>query len=600
MHEFLRDFRRHGKRELIGREREMKSILANLARYELTNVALTGEAGVGKTALVEKISQRDLKRFYFEADIALMSSSSGSNTDGSVEMAARLKELFNEVARYQKLVKRQIVIFLDEFHMIAQTSPAALQALKPLLAESGRRNIRIIVATTGDEYDQYIRGDEALTERLQQVIVSPADDKMTFDILSNMRKAYAKSAVIPDRILKQIIHLTNQYLPAQMQPRKSVKVLDAMLGWHRQFNMKFDDSLINLVLHDSLGVNIDHRMDVDKIKDYLTNRVMDQNYAINAVCDRLYMVMAGLTDDTRPLASFLFSGSTGVGKTEMAKALANIMYGSDSRMIRFDMSEFSSASSVDSFRYQLSTKIWEHPSSIVLLDEFEKASPEVAKLLLQVLDDAELSDRHNRQVTFKNSMIILTTNTAHEVYKKFAQSHAINSEEAEKRVANMSEEDREMAENESLQTYQSLIEDSLQAVESFPPELLGRIDSIVPFNPLQRHGRVEITKIHLSKLRDKLSLSRNIVLHFDPKIINLIVDEYTSSDTDAGGGRDVVRQINAKVATPVAKFVSFNPGYHDIMVGVEGTFKSQSIHLRQGRVHVVVHPWGGSRSMVEV
>lgn len=600
MHEFLRDFRRHGKRELIGREREMKSILANLARYELTNVALTGEAGVGKTALVEKISQRDLKRFYFEADIALMSSSSGSNTDGSVEMAARLKELFNEVARYQKLVKRQIVIFLDEFHMIAQTSPAALQALKPLLAESGRRNIRIIVATTGDEYDQYIRGDEALTERLQQVIVSPADDKMTFDILSNMRKAYAESAVIPDRILKQIIHLTNQYLPAQMQPRKSVKVLDAMLGWHRQFNMKFDDSLINLVLHDSLGVNIDHRMDVDKIKDYLTNRVMDQNYAINAVCDRLYMVMAGLTDDTRPLASFLFSGSTGVGKTEMAKALANIMYGSDSRMIRFDMSEFSSASSVDSFRYQLSTKIWEHPSSIVLLDEFEKASPEVAKLLLQVLDDAELSDRHNRQVTFKNSMIILTTNTAHEVYKKFAQSHAINSEEAEKRVANMSEEDREMAENESLQTYQSLIEDSLQAVESFPPELLGRIDSIVPFNPLQRHGRVEITKIHLSKLRDKLSLSRNIVLHFDPKIINLIVDEYTSSDTDAGGGRDVVRQINAKVATPVAKFVSFNPGYHDIMVGVEGTFKSQSIHLRQGRVHVVVHPWGGSRSMVEV
>lgn len=600
MHEFLRDFRRHGKRELIGREREMKSILANLARYELTNVALTGEAGVGKTALVEKISQRDLNRFYFEADIALMSSSSGTNTDGSVEMAARLKELFNEVARYQKLVKRQIVIFLDEFHMIAQTSPAALQALKPLLAESGRRNIRIIVATTGDEYDQYIRGDEALTERLQQVIVSPADDKMTFDILSNMRKAYAESAVIPDRILKQIIHLTNQYLPAQMQPRKSVKVLDAMLGWHRQFKKKFDDSLINLVLHDSLGVNIDHRMDVDKIKDYLTNRVMDQNYAINAVCDRLYMVMAGLTDDTRPLASFLFSGSTGVGKTEMAKALANIMYGSDSRMIRFDMSEFSSAVSVDSFRYQLSTKIWEHPSSIVLLDEFEKASPEVAKLLLQVLDDAELSDRHNRQVTFKNSMIILTTNTAHEVYKKFAQSHAINSEEAEKRVANMSDEDRETAENESLQTYQSLIEDSLQAVESFPPELLGRIDSIVPFNPLQRHGRVEITKIHLSKLRDKLSLSRNIILHFDPKIINLIVDEYTSSDTDAGGGRDVVRQINAKVATPVAKFVSFNPGYHDIMVGVEGTFKSQSIHLRQGRVHVVVHPWGGSRSMVEV
>ena len=600
MHEFLRDFRRKGKRKLIGREREMKSILANLARFELTNVALTGEAGVGKTALVEKIAQKDLSRYYFEADIALMSSSAGTHTDGSVEMAARLKELFNEVARYQKIVHKQIVVFLDEFHMIAQTSPAALQALKPLLAESGRRNIRIIVATTGDEYDQYIRGDEALTERLQQVIVSPASDEMTFDILSNMRKSYAQGEIIPDRILKQIIHLTNQYLPAQMQPRKSVKVLDAMLGWHRQFKMKFDDQLIALVLHDSLGVNIDHRMDVKEIKHYLTNRVMDQQYAINAVCDRLYMVMAGLTDDTRPLASFLFSGSTGVGKTEMAKALANIMFGSDDRMIRFDMSEFSSPESVDSFRYQLTTKIWEHPSSIVLLDEFEKASAEVAKLLLQVLDDAELSDRHNREVTFKNAMIILTTNTAHEVYKKFAQSHAINSEQAQERAENMSKEEKEMAENESLQTYQGLIEDSLQSVASFPPELLGRIDSIVPFNPLQRHGRVAITKIQLGKLRDKLSLSRNIVLHFDPKIVNLIVDEYTSSDTDAGGGRDVVRQINAKVTTPVAKFVSFNPGYHDIMVGVEGTFKSQSLHLLHGKVHVVVHPWAGSRSLVEV
>lgn len=600
MHEFLRDFRRKGKRQLIGRDKEMRSILANLARYELTNVALTGEAGVGKTALVEKVAQHDLKRFYFEADIALMSSSSGSKTDGSVEMAARLKRLFNEVGRYQRLVKRQIVVFMDEFHLIAQTSPAALQSLKPLLAESGRRNIRIIVATTGDEYDQYIRGDEALTERLQQVIVSPASDKMTFAILSNMRKAYAQGSVIPDRILKQIIHLTNQYIPAQMQPRKSVKVLDAMMGWHNQFKMPFDDDLISLVLHDSLGVNIDHRMDVKKIKNYLLNRVMDQQYAINAVCDRLYMVMAGLTDDTRPLASFLFSGSTGVGKTEMAKALAHIMYGSDDRMIRFDMSEFSSSEAVDSFRYQLTTKIWEHPSSIVLLDEFEKASAEVAKLLLQVLDDAELSDRHNREVTFKNSMIILTTNTAHEVYKKFAQSHAVNSAKAEERQEQMSKEEKEIAENESLQTYQSLIEDSLQAVASFPPELLGRIDSIVPFNPLQRHGRVAITKIQLGKLRDKLSLSRNIVLHFDPKIVNLIVDEYTTSDADAGGGRDVVRQINAKVTTPVAKFVSFNPGYHDIMVGVTGTFKSQSLRLLHGKVRVVVSPWAGSRSVVDV
>lgn len=597
MNEYLTDFRKKETRKILGRDHEVRSVLANLARKELTNVCLTGEAGVGKTALVQKVSMVDKKRFYFEVDLALMASS-GDGVDGKVEMAARLKRLFNEVSDYQSIAQRQVVLFMDEFHIIAETSPAALQAIKPLLAESGRRGFRVIVATTGDEYIQYIQGDEALNQRLQQVKLDAASDEMTVKILENMVRSYVHGTVVPSSLLRQIVKLTDLYLPSQSQPRKSIKVLDAMIGWHDQWNDKYDENLVKLVLHDSLGVNIDHRMDVTKIYDYLTNRVMDQQYAINAVCNRLYMIMSGLTDSSRPLGSFLFSGSTGVGKTEMAKALAHIMYGSDDRMIRFDMSEFSSASSVDSFRYQLTAKIWEHPSSIVLLDEFEKASPEVAKLLLQVLDDAQLSDRHNREVPFKNAMIILTTNTAHEVYKKFNQSHAVNSAKAEERQQKMSVEDRETLENESLQTYQSLIEDSLQSVASFPPELLGRIDAIVPFNPLQRHGRVEITKIQLMKLRDRVKKAQNVTLHFDNRVINLIVDEKTSSDTDAGGGRDVVRQINNMITTPVARFISFNPDYHNIGVNIVGQFKTDSASLLHGTARVKIEPWAGSRNVV--
>lgn len=598
MNEYLKNFRHKQARHILGRDDVVRSVLANLARKEITNVALTGNAGVGKTAVVTLVSQTDKKRLYFEADLALMASSGQSRTDGSVEMASRLKKMFNEISDFQREIDKQVVIFMDEFHLIAQESTTALQALKPLLAESGRRNYRIIVATTGDEYDKYIRGDEALSERLQSVKVEPASDEMTLDILRDMKRAYVPQQRVPDSLLKNIVAVTNRYLPSQAQPRKSVKVFDAMLGWNQQFGNKFDETNMAMVLHTALGVNIDHRMDVEKIQEYLSHRVIDQEYAVRAICNRLYMVMAGLTDNTRPLASFLFSGSTGVGKTEMVKATAHVMYGSDDRMIRFDMSEFSSSASADSFRAQLATKVWETPSAIILLDEFEKASPEVAKLLLQVLDDAELSDRHGRPVSFKNTIIVLTTNAGHEVYKKFNQSHAINSAEAEAAQANLTAAEKEVAADDSLQSYQALIEDSLQAVDSFPPELLGRIDSIVPFNPLQRHGRVEITKIQLRKLQTRMLLAKDVNLHFDSNVINLIVDEETSSDTDAGGGRDVVRQINAKITTPVAKFVVFHPQYKQVSVNVKGQFKADNVHLLHGRLHVEVEPWAGSRSIV--
>lgn len=529
MNAFLRDFRNEKDREVLGREEIINSILAAMARKELTNVALVGDAGVGKTAIVQKVSRIDAERFYFEVDLALMSASGERNVDGRVEMAARLKDMFAEIMRFQKHANREIVVFMDEFHLISETSPAALQALKPLLAESGRHNVRIIVATTSEEYDKYIRGDEALTERLQRIVVPEMSNDLTFSILKSMKKRYVPNELISDQLLLSIIRLTNRYLPSQTQPRKSVVVFDAMIGWHNQFKRPFDEQLLNIVLHDSQGINVDHQMDVNNIKEYLENRVRGQQYAIQAVCNRLYLVRSGLTDPTRPLASLLFSGSTGVGKTELAKSMAYVLYGDDSQMIRFDMSEYALAKSVDTFRVRLATKVWERPSSIILLDEFEKAAPEVTKVLLQVLDDAQLSDRYGREVSFKNSMIVLTTNAAKEVYKKFNQSHAIVSEQAQaeaekqKRIK-MSNQNTDQIDSE-LKDYQELIYDSLASNDAFPSELLGRIDSVVPFDPLQRPERVAIAKIQLEKFKKKLLQQRGVRIHYDSDVIKLIVDQ---------------------------------------------------------------------------
>lgn len=599
MNAFLRDFRNEKDREVLGREEIINSILAAMARKELTNVALVGDAGVGKTAIVQKVSRIDAERFYFEVDLALMSASGERNVDGRVEMAARLKDMFAEIMRFQKHANREIVVFMDEFHLISETSPAALQALKPLLAESGRHNVRIIVATTSEEYDKYIRGDEALTERLQRIVVPEMSNDLTFSILKSMKKRYVPNELISDQLLLSIIRLTNRYLPSQTQPRKSVVVFDAMIGWHNQFKRPFDEQLLNIVLHDSQGINVDHQMDVNNIKEYLENRVRGQQYAIQAVCNRLYLVRSGLTDPTRPLASLLFSGSTGVGKTELAKSMAYVLYGDDSQMIRFDMSEYALAKSVDTFRVRLATKVWERPSSIILLDEFEKAAPEVTKVLLQVLDDAQLSDRYGREVSFKNSMIVLTTNAAKEVYKKFNQSHAIVSEQAQaeaekqKRIK-MSNQNTDQIDSE-LKDYQELIYDSLASNDAFPSELLGRIDSVVPFDPLQRPERVAIAKIQLEKFKKKLLQQRGVRIHYDSDVIKLIVDQDVSNDTDAGGGRDIVRQINSKIIVPTAKFVVFNSNYRDIAVDIRGRFKANDVSLLHGDAYAVIVPWKGTR-----
>lgn len=598
MNEYLTNFRNMKDREVLGREEETRSVLANLARKELTNVGLIGPAGVGKTALVQHISRIDTDRLYFKVELALMATSS-NGVNGSIEMAPRLIKLFDEIMRFQKKFKQELVIFMDEFHMITKVSPAALQALKPLLAESGRHNVRIILATTSDEYEQFIRGDEALNERIQPVKVNPTTRETVISILKSMKSRYVPTEIISNKLFEDIVDITDQYLPAQAQPRKSVVLFDAMIGWHNKYNKPFNQKTLSEVLKVSQGVDINQQMPVEQIDDYLHSRIIDQDYAIQAVLNRLYMVRSHLNDPTRPLGSLLFTGPTGVGKTELAKSLANVMYGRDSAMIRFDMSEFSVSSTVDLFRKELATQAWERPTSILLLDEIEKAAPEVTKLLLQVLDDAEISDRHNRLVSFKNMFIIMTTNAANAVYERYNRDNAANSKEAEDSKARFLQSlssDQQLAhKNETLLAYQELIEQELQSYKAFPPELLGRIDSIIPFNPLERHGRVKITEIALNKLRMQVAKQSHVRLHFDDRIIKMVVDENIRMDTNSGGGRDINRRVANMVTTPVARFIVFNPHVRDLAVNVAGKFWTDNLYDKVGSTHVEVNEWRGSR-----
>lgn len=559
-------------RRLIGRESLICSIMAAFSRAELCNVILLAPAGSGKTALVQGTMERDAERLYLEVDLARMIADCQNDTN---EMAAKLKMLFSETEACVKTEGQEIVLFIDEFHQVVQLSVAAVEALKPLLADSGTRGIRVIAATTLEEFNQFISPNQPLVERLQRINVPEPDEDATVEILRNMSKTYGvDNQFYDDHVFHMIYEYTNRYIPANSQPRKSIKVLDAMVGWHRLEGRKMDDRLLADVIQESEDVNVAFRVDASTIKKRLDEKVLAQQYATTQIERRLQLCVADLNDKSKPMSTFLFTGSTGVGKTEMTKQLAEILFQDQRRLLRFDMTEYANDDSLERFRDLLTTRIWEHPYSIVLLDEIEKACASVTRLLLQVLDDGRLTNRNNREISFTNCYIVLTTNAGSEIYKTIAQYGA--SDEGSERIA---------------KKYDSLIRRSLSETSGdnrFPPELIGRIDVMVPFQPLSRATMGNIVKMKLRKLKDQVRSRHGVELVINKDVIRYLVDDNLSTDSDAGGARVVMSKLESEVTTNVARFINEHPFVSRIGVKVEGDMAIDNKNQLESRAYIKV------------
>lgn len=543
-------------RRLIGRDSLIRSIMAAFSRAELCNVILLAPAGCGKTALVQGTMERDADRLYLEVDLARMIADCQNDTN---EMAAKLKLLFSETEKCVRNEGQEIVLFIDEFHQVVQMSAAAVEALKPLLADSGTRGIRVIAATTLEEFNQFIAPNQPLVERLQRINVPEPDEDATVEILKNMAKTYGvDNLFFDDHVFHMIYEYTNRYIPANSQPRKSIKVLDAMVGWHRAENRKMDDRLLADVIQESEDVNVAFRVDASTIKKRLDEKVLAQQYATSQIERRLQLCVADLNDKSKPMSTFLFTGSTGVGKTEMTKQLAEILFQDQRRLLRFDMTEYANDESLERFRDLLTTRIWEHPYSIVLLDEIEKACSSVTRLLLQVLDDGRLTNRNNREVSFTNCYIVLTTNAGSEIYKTIAQYGESNSEKDMAIIA---------------KKYDKLIRRSLSETSGdnrFPPELIGRIDVMVPFQPLSRETMGNIVMMKLRKLKAQVKARHGVQLVIDKDVVRYLVEDNLSTDSDSGGARIVMSKLETEVTTNVARYINEHPFASRIAVKVDG------------------------------
>ena len=559
------------KVEDLGEEREMTCIYVASPLH--TFVVGRDHIVTHNTALVQGTMEKDDKRIYLEVDLSRMIADL-TNVD---EISDKLKRLFSEASEFGKDEKFEVVLFMDEFHQVVQISAVAVEALKPLLADSATRGIHVVAATTYVEFMKHISSNQPLVERLQRINLPEVDRDTTVSILHGMAKRYGVSGKIADEGLYGLIYeYTNRYIPANAQPRKSILVLDSMIGWHRSEGRNMDLKLLADVIYESEGVNVAFRVDPTTIKERIDEKVYAQDYATASIAQRLQLCVADLNDKSKTMSNFLFCGSTGVGKTEVVKQMAGILFGDAQRHLhRLDMSEYANPDSLERFRLELTTMVWERPYCIILLDEIEKACGEIVRLLLSVLDDARLTDRNGRVVSFNNAYVVMTTNAGSEIFKTIAQYEASDT-----------------GSGEFLVRYDKLIRKSLMSAvgsNRFPPELLGRVNCIVPFQPLSEATMRRIVENKLFELKRELFRKHRVEMKVSSKVIDYLVLDSLDTDSDSGGARSVISKLESEVTTAVARYVNANPDVHEIGVKVEGemAFENKQRAISEAYIKVV-------------
>jgi len=601
--------RQHKLDPVIGREEEIQRVIEILCRKTKNNPVLIGEAGVGKTAVVEGLAQAIVSGDVPEEikDKNIYSLEIGGLMAGTKyrgQMEEKLKDVIETI-----IASKDIIVFIDEIHTLAQagsekgeTSPSDM--LKPYLA---RGELQTIGATTTDEYRKYIEKDKALERRFQPVMVNPPSVEQTIEILKGLKDTYEAfhKIIITNEAIEAAANLSDRYITDRSLPDKAIDLIDeacsrakvnftlkpqkvrdleekikslsasrdeASLQRNYEKAAKLQSEIINLenelnkqndtiikksgsnqiganeiaeVVSKWTGIPVTKLTEGEKekllhLEEILHKRVVGQNDAINAVSKAIRRARVGLQDNKRPIGSFLFMGPTGVGKTELSKAIAEAMFDNENNIVRIDMSEYMESHTVSKLigsppgyvgfdeGGQLTEAIRRKPYSVVLFDEIEKAHPEVLNALLQILDDGRLTDGKGRTVSFKNTIVIMTSNIgANEISKTKQLGFGTNDGEKQ------SEKDIYM--------------DALK--KKFKPELINRIDVICIFDSLSKEDLIKISDILLDGINKRLS-SKGLSIEVSKQAIEFVVAKGSNL---VYGARPLKRFIEQEIEDRIAE-----------------------------------------------
>ena len=605
---------------IIGRKDEIERVIQILSRRNKNNPCLIGEPGVGKTAVVEGLAQKivvgDVPELLKDKRVVTLDISgmvAGAKYRGDFE--DRIKKVLNEVKK-----AGDVILFIDEIHTIVGAGSAegavdAANILKPLLA---RGEIKVVGATTLNEYRKYIEKDSALERRFSPVNVGEPTSEDTIKILEGIRDKYEAhhNVKITEEAIKSAVELSVRYINDRFLPDKAIDLIDESASKIRmkaytqpesiknieekiekiekekddavhiqdfekaaklrddkkqleeklekekkKWESKNSKEIITLTEEDIAEViaswtripvkklTQDENEKLKNLEKTLHERVIGQNEAVEAVAKAIRRGRVGLKDPNRPIGSFLFLGPTGVGKTELSKALAESLFGKEDTMIRIDMSEYMEGHSVSKLigsppgyvgydeGGQLTEKIRRNPYSVILFDEIEKAHPDVMNVLLQILDDGRLTDSNGRTVNFKNTVIIMTSNIGARLItdKKSLGFGGTN---------NVSEESKKEYENTKKDVLAEL-------KKEFRPEFINRIDEIIVFHKLQNEEIKQIINIMLSQVMKRLS-RQNIEIEISEEVKDKILEN--GVDTNFGA-RPLKRAIQNMLEDKIAEAI---------------------------------------------
>jgi len=601
---------------VIGREREIERVIQILCRRQKNNPVLLGEAGVGKTAIVEGFAQMvvqdsvpDLLRDkrIVVLDLAMMVA--GTKYRGQFE--ERIKAVMNEVRR-----AKNTILFIDELHTLVGAGGAegaidASNVLKPALS---RGELQCIGATTLDEYRKYIEKDGALERRFQTVMVEPPSASQTVEILQGLRERYQQHhrVQITDDALEKAVELSSRYITARCLPDKAIDVIDEAGSCirlksmvrppdlkeleeeierlnqakeeavanqdfekaaslrdqadkvkqkkeklNREWREKsqetdgvVDEEVIAEVVAKMTGIPLTRLSSEDAVRllqmeQELHERVISQEEAIEQVSKAVRRSRSGLKDPKRPTGVFLFSGPTGVGKTLLAKTLAEFMFGDQDALIQIDMSEYMEKHNVSRLigappgyvgyeeGGQLTEKIRRRPYAVVLLDEIEKAHSDVFNMLLQIMEEGHLTDSFGRKVDFKNVILIMTTNAG---ASTMAHGGTFG-----------------FGKNDQDQNYEDMKRNLMHDLQrEFKPEFLGRLDEVVVFRKLTEADLMKIVDIELAKVHERLG-ERGLRLELSDDSRSFIIGKGKDDDGLDYGARPLRRSVERHIEDPLSE-----------------------------------------------
>ena len=540
--------------EIIGMEKDLRSLVEILARKDRANALIVGETGVGKTSLIRsligKLTQNELPASISNIqpyELDLISLSQGVSYKGEIE--DRFKSVIDDLSDIS-----QPVLVIENFHRLGETA-SSLNAILPSIKKILSNNtIQFICTSSIDGYTKNLEKDRELTAYFEKISLEAPSEEDTVEILDSKKSIYEQyhNITLDNDVIPEIVRLAKRYMPERNLPASAIDLLDrsmASVKIEKEMEQKTNDESNTIILKKDEIRNVvakmtgipmgniqsEERQRLSSAEEILHKRVVGQNHAIKSILDAVFESRSGLNKKGQPIGSFFFLGPTGTGKTELAKSLAEFLFNDDTSILRFDMSEYKEEHSVALLYgappgyvgYEegglLVNQIRQHPYSVVLFDEIEKAHRSVFDLFLQILDEGKLHDRLGRVGDFSNALIIFTSNIGSDyIFKSFGEGH--------------------------VPTHDQMLE-VMQG--QFRPEFLARLTEIVPFSPITPEMIDRIFDIHIQNLL-KMLREQNISLTIDDSARKYVTKVGFNANY---GARPILGIIRKEIRRPLSKLI---------------------------------------------